>query len=715
MSKGLNTVFNPRSIAIIGTSRKKGSLGREILHNLVTYGFQGPVYPINPNADYVHSIKCYPNILKVPGHVDLAIIVIPAEHVLKVVKQSVKKGVKGLIIISAGFKETGEKGAALERKIVELLEPHGIRLIGPNCMGIINTSKAVKMDATFAAVMPRRGGIGFISQSGALGNIILEYAYELNLGFSKFVSMGNKAEVSGNDLLEYFEKDPETNLILMYLESFGNPRKFTNIARRLTKSKPIIAVKAGRTFAGARAAQSHTGALSGLDVGTKALFDQCGVLRATSIEELFDYAMAFQNQPLPEGNKVAILTNAGGPAILATDAIVSLGMEMSNFTDKTKRILKKNLPKAASIANPVDILGNSDPEDYKIALDAIIKDPHVDSVITMFVPPLITDPLDIARTITEVSRKHPKPVLGCFLGREDVLASVKELEKHNVPAYQFPESAAKALAAMYKFKINRDRKRGKVHTFKDVDKRAVRKLINKIGSEGRSQLSDIEVEQVLKAYGFKFPSSALITNEESAVKVAVEIGYPVALKIVSTEIFHKTDVGGVVLDIKSELELRGGYNKIMKEINRNVKLGKLKKSSIKGFLVQKMVKGGKETVLGMAEDPSFGPLIMFGLGGIYVEILKDVQFKIHPLTDLDALDMIKGINSYPLLAGARGELPVDIDAIVEHLLRLSQLLTDFFEIEELDINPLLVFEKGKDCCVLDAKIKLGTVGNNTKK
>ncbi len=707
MSKGLNTVFNPRSIAIIGTSRKKGSLGREILHNLVTYGFQGPVYPINPYADYVHSIKCYPNILKVPGTIDLAIIVIPAEQVLKVVKQCVKKGVKGIIIITAGFKETGAKGAELERKLVELIGPQGIRLIGPNCMGIINTSTEVRMDATFAAVMPRRGGIGFISQSGALGNIILEYAYELNLGFSKFVSMGNKADVSGNDLLEYFEKDPKTNLILMYLESFGNPRRFTTIARRLTKSKPIIAVKAGRTFAGARAAQSHTGALSGLDVGTKALFDQCGVLRATSIEELFDYAMAFQNQPLPKGKKVAILTNAGGPAILATDAIVSLGMEMSNFTDKTRRILRKSLPKAASIANPVDILGNSDPEDYRIALNAIIKDPNVDSVITMFVPPLITDPLDIARAITEVSRKHSKPVLGCFLGREDVLSSVKELEKHHVPAYQFPESAAKALAAMYKFKVNRDRKLGKARNFKDVDKKTVRKLIDNVINKGRDKLSDVEVEQVLKAYGFKFPSSKFVKEEEAAIKAATDIGYPVALKVVSTEIFHKTDVGGVVLDIKSELELRGGYNKIMKELNRNIKSGKLKKSSIKGVLVQAMVKGGKETVLGMAMDPNFGPLIMFGLGGVYVEILKDVKIKIHPLTDLEALDMIESIKSYPLLAGARGEPPVDINAIVEHLLRLSQLITDFVEIEELDINPLTVYEKGRDCLVLDAKIKLG--------
>jgi acetyltransferase len=706
MPKGLSAIFNPRSIAIIGTSRKKGSLGREILHNLVTYGFQGPVYPINPYADYVHSIKCYPSVLKVPGPVDLAIIVIPAGGVLKVIKQCVKKSVKGIIIITAGFKETGKKGAELEQTIVDTIKSHGIRLIGPNCMGVINTSTTTRMDATFAAVMPRRGGISFISQSGALGNIILEYAHELNLGFSKFVSMGNKADVSGNDLLEYFEKDDNTKMILMYLESFGNPRKFTAIARRLTRSKPIIAVKAGRTFAGARAARSHTGALSGLDMGTKALFDQCGVLRATSIEELFDYAMAFENQPLPKGNKVAILTNAGGPAILATDAIVSLGMEMSTFSGKTKKILRRNLPKAASIANPVDILGDSDPEHYQIALDTILNDPNVDGVITMFVPPLITDPLEIAKSITKASRKYTKPVLGCFLGREDVLASVEELEKHNVPAYQFPESAAKALAAMYKFKTNRDRKAGKVKTFKDVKKNQVKKVIEKVKSKGRTLLCDVEVEQVLKAYGFEFPPSKLVKNEDSAVRAANEIGFPIVLKIVSTDIFHKTDIGGVVLDIKSELELRGGYNKIMKELDKGIKKGKVKKSGIQGVLVQKMVKGGQETVLGMASDPSFGPLLMFGLGGIYVEILKDVNFKIHPLSDLDAAEMIKSIKSYPLLAGARGEKPVDIEAIEEYLLRLSQLIGDFHDIEELDINPLRVFEKGKVPMVLDAKIKL---------
>ena len=696
----LDCLFSPRSVAVIGTSRSKGSIGREILHNLVYYGFQGPVYPVNPKADFIHSMKAYPSVTAIPEPVDLAIIVVPKKYVFETVLECGEKGVRGIVIISAGFKEIGEKGQQLEKKLLKLVKSYGMRMVGPNCMGIINADPKIKMDATFAPVRPIRGRVGFLSQSGALGNIILEYAKELNIGFSKFVSLGNKADVSGNDILEDLEQDENTDIILMYLESFGNPRKFTKIARRLSKRKPIIAVKAGRTLAGARAASSHTGALAGLDVAVDALFEQCGVLRATSIEELFDFALAFANQPLPAGNRIAILSNAGGPAIIATDACVSLGMEISTFQPKTSRKLRRNLPEEASINNPVDILGDGGPERYKMALETIITDPNVDAVITIFVPPLVTNPLDIAKAITEISSKYSKPVLGCFMGREDILAGVEELEKYNVPAYIFPESAAKALAAMYKHNLWRKKEFGKIKKYK-TDTTIVARIFENVRLCNRTQLTGYEVERTLTAYGFPYPKTAIATTIDDTIKIAHKIGYPVVLKIASSKILHKSDIGGVIIDIRTDTELKDGFNKIQATLKKH-----RKEKDIDGIQVQELIKGGKETILGVTNDPNFGPLIMFGLGGIYVEVLKDVSFRIHPLTDLDAKEMIHGIQGYPLLAGVRGEEPVDTDLIEEYLMRLSQLISDFPEIEQIDINPLLVFRKGKLCKVVDAKIIL---------
>jgi acetyltransferase len=698
--KRLDCLFSPRSIAVVGTSRGKGSIGREILHNLVHNGFQGPVYPVNPKADFIHSMKAYPSVKAIPEPVDLAVIVVPKKFVLEIVKECGEKGVRGIVVISAGFREIGEKGQKMENELVKIVKNYGMRMVGPNCMGIINTDPKIQMDATFAPARPMRGRVGFMSQSGALGNIILDYASELNIGFSKFVSLGNKADVSANDILEDLEKDENTDIILMYLESFGNPRKFTKIVRRLSKRKPVIAVKAGRTLAGARAASSHTGALAGMDVAVDALFEQCGVHRATSIEELFDYALAFANQPLPKGNRVAILSNAGGPAILATDACVSLGLEMAIFTKKTNTILRKNLPEEASIKNPVDILGDGGPDRYKIALETLINDPNVDAVITIFVPPLVTNPLDIAIAITKVSTKHSKPVLGCFMGREEILAGVEVLEEHNVPAYLFPESAAKALAGMYHYTFWRKKEYGKIRKFKaDVD--IVGRVLENARLNDRTQLTGYEVECVLTAYGFPYPKTGLAKTVDQAKNIARKIKYPVVLKIASSKILHKSDVGGVIVDIRNNDELVAGYNKIMTTLRKHRKT-----KDIDGIQVQELIKGGKETILGVTTDPSFGPLIMFGLGGIYVEVLKDVSFRIHPLTDLDAKEMIKSIQGYKLLTGVRGEEGVDTDLIEEYLLRLSQLITDFPEIEQIDINPLLVFEKGKHCCVVDAKIIL---------
>jgi acetyltransferase len=701
MSENLDVIFKPRSIAIVGTSRKEGTIGRQILHNLVDYGFNGPVYPVNPKAEYVNSIKCYPSVSDIPDQVDLAIIVIPKEFVLGVIDECSEKGVKGVVVISAGFKEIGKKGVKLERELVKKIKGYGMRLIGPNCMGVINTESEFQMDATFGSTLPLKGHVGFMSQSGALGNIILEYAGELKIGFSKFVSMGNKADVSGNDLLLDFEDDENTKIILMYLESFGNPRKFTKIARRVTKKKPIIAVKAGRTLAGAKAASSHTGALAGLDVAVEALFDQCGVLRASSIEEIFDYALAFSNQPLPKSNRVAIVTNAGGPGIIATDACVSLGLEMSEFEKETFSALNSVLPEEASCQNPVDILGDGGPERYEKSLDIVLRDKNVDSVIAIFVPPLISRTLDVAIAISEVSSKYNKPVLGCFMGREEVLTSIQELEKNNIPAYLFPESAAKSIAGMYKYHKLINRKEGEIRSY-DVNKERAKRIIEKGLLDGEGYLPPDKVGGILESYGFEFPKSKLVKNENEAVAFADSVGYPVVLKIVSPDVLHKTDAGGVVLNLNDEKAVRAGFSKMLSDVKRNIP-----NVNIDGLLVQKMISGGRETILGVKIDQSFGPLIMFGLGGIYVEVLKDVSFRIAPISDLDAHEMIRNIKSYPLLSGFRGEEPVDIEAIEEYIQRLSRLVEDFPEIEEMDINPFMAFEKGKPCNVLDARIKVG--------
>jgi acetyltransferase len=706
LKKALDCIFKPKSIGIIGTSRKKGTLGREILHNLLTYGFNGPIYPINPHAEYVHSMKCYPSILDVPYPIDLAIIVVPKTIVPKALKECGEKGVKGVVVITAGYKEVGEKGIKLEKELLEIIRTYDMRMIGPNCMGIINTEPDIQMNATFASEDPLEGHIGFLSQSGALGVVILEYAKELNIGFSKFVSMGNKADISGNDLLEDLECDDNSKIILLYIESFGNPRKFTTIARRISKKKPIIAVKSGRTFAGAKAASSHTGALVGMDLATDALFDQCGVLRANTIEELFDYAQAFINQPLPKGNRVAILTNAGGPGILATDACVGLGLNIAEFEPGTIKTLRKKLPEDSSVTNPIDLLAEANAEMYQLSLEAILKDKNVDAVISIFVPPLSIDPMDIALKISSISSKYDKPIVGCFMIREDLMAKIHDIRKLTIPIYIYPESAAKALAAMYFFWKKQEQKIGKVKSFK-VNKAKVRRIINDALCESRCQLTKTEVKDILTSYGFTLPKSHLVDTADKAVKIAKQFGYPVVLKIDSPDILHKTDVGGILMDVRTEQELRKGFQSLLKQVKRH-----RPKAKITGIQIQKMIKGGKELILGMTLDPNFGPLIMAGLGGIYVEVLKDISFRIVPVTDEDAKEMIEELKSYLLLKGVRGEQPVNLKLVVEHIQRLSQLVNDFLEIEEMDINPILFFPGRKAPLALDARITLCSPENN---
>ena len=698
MADRLDPIFNPRSIAIIGASRHRGKVGYMIMRNLITNEYQGKLFPVNPNADSVWGIKAYPSVLDVPDTVDLAIITIPADLVLPVVEQCARKGVKGLVVITAGFREIGPVGEDRERRLKEVARKHGIALVGPNCMGVINTHPEVQMDATFAPTPPLRGHLSFLSQSGALGVAILDHAKSLQLGFAKFVSLGNKADVSGNDCLLSWEHDPETRVILMYLENFGNPKNFARIARRLTKKKPVIAVKAGRTEAGGRATVSHTGALGGSDIAADAIFAQTGVMRANSIEELFDYAMAFARQPLPRGKRVAIITDAGGPAIMCTDFLIQQGMEMATLSESTVDSMREWAPPEASLRNPVDLIASAGPEEYRQAVEAVLKDPSVDALIVIYVPPIVTEEVAIARAIIEGARGSDKPVLCNFLGRSEDSPGFVELVQHAIPSYLFPESAALTVAMMYRYREYLERDEGEFPKF-DVDREAAKRILARAKAKGWSRLPELEAMDLLRAYGLQIARTKFCRDAQEAEAAAGEIGYPVALKAIGAKLVHKTEYGAVALDIRGSEELRDACGRMEKRLHKA-------QIPFDGFLVQEFVRGGKETILGMNRDKVFGPLIAFGLGGIYVEWLKDVAFGLAPMTDMDARRMIRSIRTYPLLEGVRGEKPSDVDALQEALLRLSALVTDADEINEVDLNPVAALENGKGYRVIDARIVL---------
>ena len=696
----LDGIFRPKSVAVIGASSRKKSLGWEILNNLVLSGFNGKVFPINLKADHIHSIKAYSSILDVRDKVDLAVIAIPAEGVLKVVNDCGKKGVKGIVVITAGFREIGSKGILLEEKLMKLVRKYNMRMVGPNCMGVINTDEDIRLNASFAGVRPDAGEIGFLSQSGALGESILNHAKNLGIGLSKFVSMGNKPDISGNDLLEEWEHDENVKVILMYLESFGNPKRFTKIAKQVSRKKPIIAVKAGRTLAGARATISHTGALAGIDVATGALFAQCGVIRVTSIEEMFDVSKAFLNQPVPKNGKVAILSNAGGPAIMATDACVRLGLEVPELSTETQTKLKKVLPKEAAVANPVDIVATSGHDRYEAALNVLIKDKEIGAIITVFIPPLTIDAPAVARVIAKANKRTQKTILSVFMAKDEAEEGIQILKANGVPVYLFPESAAKALSAMVRRRLWLDKPEGKIKRFSpNIDR--LKNIIKTARREKRRALTLQESFDVLQSYGIKSLKSLSANNVEETLSNAKKIGYPVVLKLDSIKASHKSDIGGVMLDLRSDQEVKEAFKKI-KSNARDAKIP----WSYCTILVQEYISEGIETILGVQQNPSFGPLMMFGLGGVYVEILKDVSFGITPLSDIAAKDMVQNIRGYAMLKGVRGEKAIDEDALVDSLQRLSKFVCDNDDIAEMDINPYLLRPKPKSAVVLDARILL---------
>jgi acetate---CoA ligase (ADP-forming) len=695
---GMSALLAPRSIAVIGASRAPQTMGHQILRNLVQQGFTGAVYPVNPNARAVGAVRAWPDVASVPDTLDLAIIVVPKEQVLDVAEQCGRAGVRGLIVISAGFREVGPGGRARETALIDIVRRHGMRMVGPNCMGIINTAPDVSMNATFAPYMPPRGSVAFVSQSGALGVSVLDYAREYGIGISQFVSVGNKADVSGNDLLAYWEHDPAVKVILMYVENFGNPGKFLEIASRITVTKPIVVVKAGRTQSGARAAVSHTGALAASDAAVDALLTQAGVLRAGTIEELFDIAMAFGVRALPRSRRTAIVTNAGGPGILAADAMEGAGLDLQPFATQTLEAIRPLLPPEVSAGNPLDLIASATPEGYRTAIGALMQDPFVDCIVPIFIPPLGVDAEAVARAIAGSAGDNPlKPVLAVLMARRGLSEWRAEMHASGIPTYIFPESAARGIAALNRHREMASRPRERPDPL-DVDRPRATAILDHVLSEGRSRLTELEALALLDAYGIPAVGARFAAAREAAVLAACELGFPVAMKVVSPDITHKSDVGGVSLGVSGERAAAHAYDRIIADVERNAAGAR-----IAGVLVEHQVDHGLELIVGVKRDPSFGALIMLGLGGIFVEALKDVVFRIAPLTTADAGDMVSGLRGSALLNGLRGRKAVDRSAVEAVIRRVSQLAIDFPRIAELDINPLLAFEQrvvAVDCRVV---------------
>ncbi|MBX6377463.1 MAG: GNAT family N-acetyltransferase [Clostridia bacterium] len=718
--------FRPRSVAVIGASRDRRSVGRMVLEKLLQTGFEGPVYPVNPHARAVASVRAYPSVLDVPDDVDLAVVAVPAERVPEVVDACARKRVRALVVLSAGFAEIGPEGRARQDDLVRKVRAHGMRLIGPNCMGILNTDPAVRLNATFSPVFPPRGRVAMSSQSGALGLAILDYAEQLGLGISMFVSVGNKADVSGNDLLQFWEEDPDTDLIILYLESFGNPRKFARIARRIARRKPILAVKSGRTAAGSRAARSHTAALAGSDRAVDALFHQAGVIRADTLEELFDVAAVLANQPLPAGNRVGIVTNAGGPGILCADACEANGLVLPSLAPETVDYLRRLLPPAASLANPVDMIASAPPEHYEGAVRQVLRDPNVDALIVIFIPTGAAEGNEVARAIRRAVASvyeetgAEKPVLACFMSshglpaalggngaaeapsgtatRERVAAQQETPPQRGatrpIPSFRFPESAARALAQAVRYADWRRRPPGQVPVLRGVDAGAARAVVEEaLRARGEGWLRPEEAARLLAAAGIELPAFAVAATAEEAAAAAARIGFPVAVKAVAPGLTHKTDVGGVALHLSSAAAVRQACEDMRRRIG-----------NLEGFLVQQMADDGTEVIVGVVDDPTFGPLIGFGLGGTAVEVLNDTAFRITPLTDADAREMVRSIRAFPLLQGYRGRPPADLEALEDLLLRVSWLVEEVPEIAEMDLNPVRVFGPGRGLAPVDVRV-----------
>ena len=694
----LEMFTNPCGVAVVGASTSPGKLGYDVLNNIIQYGYQGGIYPINPKAEEILGYPCYASVLDIADSVDLAVVLVPAKAVPGVLEECGQKGITGAVIISAGFREVGREGKQLEQQLIETAQRYHMRLIGPNVLGIIDTVSS--LNASFAAGMPRRGRIAFMSQSGALCTSVLDFALGQGTGFSRFYSIGNKADLNEVDFLKAWSQDPETRVIAGYLEGISDGPEFMRVAREVTRQKPIVAIKSGTTSAGTRAVTSHTGTLAGSEKAYDAAFKQVGIVRAGSVQDLFDYAQAFARQPIPSSDAVAVVTNAGGPGIMASDAIERAGMRLASLTPELQQKLRAALPAAASVVNPIDVLGDAPADRYALAIETALGDPNVGMLLVVLTPQTSTQIPETARLLGELSKNYKKPVFAAFMGDQAIRNALDVLTEYSVPNYPVPERAVSAMLAMWKHYQWLNTPALAIEQL-DVDRAAVRQVLDKVRSDGRATAGDMEAKDILDAYGIPVPKSVLAKTAEEAVAAAESIGYPVVMKIASPDILHKTDIGGVKLNLASANEVRDAFDLIIYRTSRH-----FPDATIWGCQVQQMVKGGREVIIGVNRDPQFGPLLMFGLGGVYVEALKDVTFRVAPVDRREAREMLSEIRSFALLRGVRGEKPADLDAVADTIIRISQLVTDFPEIVELDINPLLVFPAGQGVLGLDMRLGL---------
>jgi len=699
---GLDKFFNPESVAIVGASQNKGKVGHEILTNLINGGYKGKIYPVNPKAETIEGLKCYPDLESIGEVCELVVIVVPAKLVPAIMKQCAKTGAKSVIIITAGFKEIGEEGKSLEKEIIQIAVQGGVRVIGPNCLGVIVPAK--KLNASFGGELPAAGTIGYLSQSGALLAAILDMANANGIGFSKLVSIGNKADIDELDIIRALGSDPDTKVITGYLESITDGAAFVREAEQISHTKPILLMKSGGTSAGAQAASSHTGSLAGGETAYEAVFERAGIVRCDSIKHQFDYARAFANQPLPAGTAVAVITNAGGPGIMAADAIERAGLTFAELTDETIKKLSEKLPPPANLYNPIDVLGDALADRYEFALGTVIDDTNVDVVLILLTPQAMTKSAATAEAIVRIARQKPqKPILACFMGAGKVEKGINILQEGKIPQYDSPEAAVVTVKVMADYVRWLSRPKRVVKLF-PVNRRKVETIIEKHLRQQIREVGETESKEILEAYGFVTPEGSVATTAEQAVNIAEQLGYPVVLKIWSLDILHKSDVGGVRIGINNAGEVRDTFDLMMYRIPQ-----KMPEAHILGVLVQQMCKSGREVILGMNRDRRFGPLMMFGMGGTMVEVLKDVSFYLAPLTADEAKQMLINTKTYKMLKGVRGEEAVDIDKIAEGLQRLSQLVTEFPQIQEVDINPFVVGPEGRTAVAVDARMSVEKV------
>jgi acetyl coenzyme A synthetase (ADP forming)-like protein len=696
---GLESFFNPKSVAIVGASRQKSKVGYEILANMMGAGYKGEIYPVNPQADIIEGLKCYPDLESIKKVPELVIIVVQAKIVPAIIQQCAKVGTRAVIIITAGFKEVGKEGRELEEQVSQKARRAGIRVIGPNCLGVI--VPANKLNASFGGDLPAAGSIAYLSQSGALLAAIFDIANASGIGFSKLISIGNKADVGELDVIKDLSSDKDTKVIAGYLESITDGDAFVRQAEQISHIKPILLIKSGGTQAGAKAASSHTGSLAGSETAYESAFERAGIIRCNSIKQQFDYAQAFANQPLPAGPRVAVITNAGGPGIMAADSIEQRGLTFAKLNDETVLKLESELPPAANLYNPIDVLGDALADRYEFALNVVLDDPNVDIVLVLLTPQAMTEAAATAEVIVNISHQKPlKPILTCFLGAKKVAEGVRILREGKIPQYDATDSAVATIKGMVNYVRWWSKPKRVVKLF-PVNRRKVEGIIERHQRQKINDIGETESKEILEAYGFVTPRGSIATSAEQAENIAKQLGFPVVLKIWSSDILHKSDVGGVRIGLENEQEVKDAFDLMMYRIPK-----KRPEANILGVLVQEMCKSGKEVILGMNRDPHFGPLMMFGMGGIMVEVLKDVSFYLAPLTAEEAKQMLINTKTYQMLQGVRGEEGVDIEAIAEGLQRLSQLVTEFPQIQEMDINPYVVGPEGTTPIAVDARISL---------